>query len=98
MQTALLWRQGALWALTRVVHAALSMVAVQTVEVSAANALLRPQPAVVLLCMALGAVDITRRGERLLLGNLGISRWRLTALLAGPPLVAEAVVAIVGSV
>lgn len=96
MQKALLWRQGTLWALTRIVHAVVSMVAVSSKEVGAANTLWHPQPAVILIAMALGAVDITRRGEGLLIANLGIGRARLLALLAVPPLAAELIVAVAG--
>ena len=96
MRTALLWRQSGLWALSRLVHAVFGAVAVSAPDVSAANALGRPQPAVVLLCMALGAVELIRRRERLLLGNLGIGAWQVAGLLAAPPLAAEVLVAITG--
>ena len=72
------------------------MVALSSREVGAANALWHPQPAVNLIARALGAVDITRRGEVLSIANLGIGRARLIALLAPPPLAAELIVAIAG--
>jgi hypothetical protein len=73
-------------------------VAVSSPSEKAANNVWHLQPVVIVLCASLGAVDIRRRGERLLIGNLGISQYRLAGVLAAPPLVAEVLVAIVGSV
>jgi hypothetical protein len=98
MQAALLWRHSGLWVLTRIVHVVVSLVAINTPELSAANALWHPQPVVVLACMVLGFIEILRRGERLLIGNLGIGPGRLAGLLAAPPVVAEILVAIAGRV
>jgi hypothetical protein len=98
MQTALLWRQCGLWVLTRLVYMVVLAVAVSSPGEKAANNVWHLQPVVIVLCAFLGAVDIRRRGERLLIGNLGISQYRLAGVLAAPPLVAEVLVAIVGSV
>ena len=97
MQRALMRRQIALWVLTRLVFFVVLAVAASSRDESAANNIWHIQPAVVALTGILGGVDIARRGERLLLGNLGIGRYRLAALLAGPPAVAECLVAVVGS-
>lgn len=97
MQRALMRRQIALWVLTRLVFFVVLAVAASSREERAANNIWHMQPAVVLLAAILGGVDIVRRGERILLGNLGIGRSRLAALLAGPPAVAECLVAVVGT-
>ena len=44
---------------------------------------------IVVLTAALGYVDVRRRRERALLGNLGVSPLALGAFLAGPPIVGE---------
>jgi hypothetical protein len=98
MQTALLRRQCGLWVLIRLVYMVVLAVAVSSSGEKSANNVWHIQPVVIVLCAFLGAVDVRRRGERLLIGNLGISRYRLAWLLAAPPFVAEVLVAIVGSV
>jgi hypothetical protein len=98
MQTALIWRQCGLWVLTRLVYLLVLMLAVSSPDEKAANSAWHVQPVVIILCATFGAVDIRRRGERLLLGNLGISQHRVAGLLAAPPLVAEVLVAVAGSV
>jgi len=95
MRTALLLRQSVLWLLVRIAHAVVAALAVDSPEVVAANSVMRPQPAVVLLCAVLGVVELWRRGERQLIGNLGINHWQLGALLLGPALIAEVVIAVV---
>jgi hypothetical protein len=94
MRTALLLRQSVLWLVVRIAHAVVAALAVDAPDVVAANAVLQPQPAVVLLCAVLGVVELWRRGERQLIGNLGIDQWQLAVILAGPALCAEFVVAI----
>ena len=96
MRTALLLRQSVLWLLVRGAHAVVAWVAASSAapEVIASNAVLQPQPAVVLVCAGVGVVELWRRGERQLVGNLGIDQWQLAAILLGPPLCAELVVAI----
>jgi hypothetical protein len=99
MKRALLRRQCGLWVLTRLVFlVVLALAADGSPEVAAASSAWHAQPAVVLLCIAVGLVEIARRGERLLLGNLGVGRRHLMAVLATPPIVAEALVAVVGSI
>ena len=41
------------------------------------------------IAAALGHVDVARRGERVLLGNFGVSRARVTTWLALPALAGE---------
>lgn len=96
MRTALLLRQSVLWLVVRIAHAVVAWVAASSgsPEVIASNAVLQPQPAVVLVCAILGVVELWRRGERQLVGNLGIDHWQLAAVLTGPALFAEFVVAI----
>lgn len=94
MRIALLLRQSVLWLVVRTAHAVVSAVAAGSPEVGAANAVLQPQPAVVLLCLVLGVVELLRRGELQLIGNLGIDNWQLAAILPGPALIAELVVAV----
>ncbi|MDP1890768.1 MAG: hypothetical protein Q8K55_07705 [Gemmatimonadaceae bacterium] len=96
MRTALLLRQSVLWPVVRVAHAVVAAIAASTAppDVTAANAVLQPQPAVVLVCAVLGVVELWRRGERQLIGNLGIDNWQLAAILTAPALSAELVVAI----
>ena len=92
MRFALVWRQLGLWLLIRAVHALVASVAPGDPRLSLSSAISQPQPAVVLVCLALGVVEIWRRRERILLGNLGIGWEQLAALLLAPPIVAEAAV------
>ncbi|MDQ8154110.1 MAG: hypothetical protein P3B98_05535 [Gemmatimonadota bacterium] len=96
MQSALLWRQSGLWVLTRLVYAVVLAVTVSSPVDKAANNAWHFQPAVIVLCAALGAVEIYRRGERLLIGNLGIGPFQLGGLLAAAPFAAELAVAMLG--
>lgn len=98
MKRALLWRQCGVWVLARLVFlVVLALAADGPPEVAAASNAWHAQPAVVLLSIALGVVELARRGERVLLGNLGINRRHLAVVLATPPVVAEALVAVMGS-
>lgn len=98
MRTALLLRQSVLWLVVRIAHAVVASVAASSPEITAANAILQPQPAVVLLCAVLGVVELLRRGERQLIGNLGIDNWQLATILTAPALSAELVVALAAGV
>jgi hypothetical protein len=53
--------------------------------------------AVVLLCAAVGMVEVRLRHERMLLGNLGVDAFTLGVLLLAPPLVGELLVRGVGA-
>lgn len=96
MRIALLLRHFVLWLLVRSAHAVVAWVAAASAppELIATNAVFLPQPAVVLVCGGVGVVELWRRGERQLIGNLGIDQWQLAAILLGPPLCAELVVAV----
>lgn len=96
MRFALLTRQSGFWLLVRGAHAVVAWVAASSTspDVIASNAVLQPQPAVILVCGAVGVVELWRRGERQLIGNLGIDHWQLAGILLGPPLCAEIMVAI----
>ena len=65
--------------------------------VDLASAFLLAPPAALLvvpLTAALGLLDVARRGERALLGNLGVSRRRAAAWLAAPAVLGELLVAL----
>ncbi|MBI2407143.1 MAG: hypothetical protein HYV19_02415 [Gemmatimonadetes bacterium] len=99
MKRALFRRQCGVWVLARLVFlVVLSLAADGPPGVAAASDARHAQPAVVLLCIAVGLVEISRRGEHLLLGNLGVRRRHLVAVLATPPVIAEALVAVVGRI
>jgi len=55
----------------------------------------QPDAAIVLVAVALGAVEIAIRRERILLGNLGISWAQLAAIIGLPTVALEAVLLIV---
>lgn len=96
MRFALLVRQVWIWLLVRVAQALVGAMVGMGGDVPLLTAIQQPQPAAVLICFALGVVEIKRRGERNLLGNLGIGWKQLVALLAGPALIAETLVGIAG--
>jgi hypothetical protein len=97
MRSALLVRHLWIWALVRGVHAVVGAAAGTAGGVPILSGIRQPQPAVVLVCAALGIVEVLRRRERILLGNLGIGWRELAALIAGPALVVEAAVGVVGA-
>jgi hypothetical protein len=53
--------------------------------------------AVIGLCVAVSVIELQRRRERDLLGNLGVSVFTLGVLLVVPPLMGELVVAGLGA-
>lgn len=97
MRSALVIRQFRIWVLLRTVHATVGAVAGVGGEVPILSAIRQPQPAVVILSVALGVVEVMRRHERILLGNLGVDWWQLAGLLAGPALAMETVIGAIGS-
>lgn len=54
--------------------------------------------AIVALCVAVSIVELRRRHERALLGNLGVDALALGVLLIVPPLAGELVVRALGAV
>jgi len=96
MRFALIVRQLWLWVLIRAGHALIGATAGTGGDLPLLSAMRQPQPAVVLICAALGLVEMHRRRERNILGNLGIDWKQLAGLLAGPALAAEAVVGMSG--
>ena len=84
--TAFLFRGALLWAVTR---ATVSLFLV----LGGGTGLAIPFIMIVLVVatvVVLGWLDIRRRHERVLLGNLGIRPLLVTALLAGPAVLGEA--------
>lgn len=96
MRFALFVRQLWIWVLIRGAHALIGAVAGVGGGLPLLSAIRQPQPAVVLICAALGVVEMRRRRERNMLGNLGIGWKQLVGLLGGPALAAEAVVGMTG--
>jgi hypothetical protein len=89
LPTIFLIRAVILWVIVRVA------VLVVGAAVGAPTLDLAPSAALLLVgvSVALGLVDVARRGERALLENFGVSRLRLSAWLALPALAGEAAVA-----
>lgn len=96
MRFVLIVRQLWIWVLIRGAHALIGAVAGTGGELPLLSAIRQPQPAVVLICAALGVVEMHRQRERNFLGNLGVGWRQLAGLLAGPALAAEAVVGMSG--
>lgn len=88
--TLLLVRDGILWLLVRLTLAAFVSLAGHGLQPSTQ---LSVQTVVLVTILAL--VDVTRRGERLLFANLGISRIRIGAIAAITAFGAELIVSFV---
>lgn len=86
-----LWRSATIWLGARLMAAAALTAASSDPVPAAANT----AGALILITTLLGLADIHRRHERALLGNLGVSRTTLVALLAGPALIGELTLMIV---
>ena len=83
-------RAGVLWALVRLIFAALPLA---TGEPFGSTS---PSPiGVVLLCGVVGLVDVSVRGERILWANLGVQRRVLCAAYAAAAIPAECLLALV---
>lgn len=96
MRLAIVVRQLGLWVLLRAVHATVAAVVGVAGGGPVLSPIRQPQPAVVILCVALGVVETLRRHERVLLGNLGIDWKQLACLMAGPALAMEGAIGAIG--
>ncbi|MHB8839799.1 MAG: hypothetical protein ACYC7F_12715 [Gemmatimonadaceae bacterium] len=97
MRSVLVVRQLWVWVLIRTAHALVGAFAGFGGDAPLLASIRQPQPAVVIVCAAVGAVEIVRRHERLLLGNLGVDWKQMAGLLAGPVLAVEAVIGAIGA-
>jgi len=96
MRLALLKRQLALWLVVRIIQVPVLLLAGPPGD-SAWARLSVPQPAVVLVAAALGVIELRRRHEQILIGNLGITRIQVAAILVVPSLLIETLIALIGS-
>src|ERR1035437_5268549 len=96
MRLALLKRQIVLWLLVRIIRVPVLLLAAPPGD-SSLRRLSGPQPAVVLVAAALGVIELCRRHELILMGNLGISRTQVAAILIVPSLIIETLIALLGS-
>jgi hypothetical protein len=95
MRLALLKRQIFLWLIVRAIQVPVLLLAGPPGDSIWAR-LSVPQPAVVLVAAALGVIELRRRHEQILMGNLGITRMQVAAILIVPSLIIETVVALLG--
>jgi hypothetical protein len=96
MRLALLKRQLVLWLAVRAVQIPVLLLAAPPGD-SIFRRLSAPQPAVVLVAAALGVIELRRRHELILMGNLGITRTQVAAILIVPSLIIETLIALLGS-
>jgi lipopolysaccharide export LptBFGC system permease protein LptF len=96
MRFALLKRQLFLWLAVRALQVPVLLLAAPPGN-SIARSLSAPQPAVVLVAAALGVIELRRRHELILMGNLGITRTQVAAILIVPSLLIETVIALLGN-
>ena len=96
MRLALLKRQLVLWLLVRIIQVPVLLLAAPPGD-SIFRRLSAPQPAVVLVAAALGVIELRRRHELILMGNLGISRTQVAAIVIVPGVIIETVIALLGS-
>src|ERR1035437_3191517 len=96
MRLALLKLQLVLWLAVRAVQIPVLLLAVPPGD-SIFRRLSAPQPAVVLVAAALGVIELRRRHELILMGNLGITRTQVAAILIVPSLIIETLIALLGS-
>lgn len=96
MRLALLKRQLVLWMAVRAIQVPVLLLAGPP-GVSVFDRLSVPQPAVVLVAAALGVIELRRRHEVILMGNLGISKTQVAAIVLVPGLIIEAVIGLLGS-
>ena len=75
----LFFRALIMWALVRVM---LAMVSTSGYVVVGAPPIHVHPVSMILMCGGLGLIDVRRRGERALWGNLGLSAWTLAAMYA----------------
>jgi hypothetical protein len=89
LATIFLLRAVRTWVVARVLVT--TMVLLSGMSTGHAPYDLAPGAAVLMVgvAVALGLVDVARRGERALLGNFGVSRARLLAWLAAPAALGE---------
>lgn len=91
MRTALFKRQFALWLAVRLIQVPVLLLASPPGESIWARISV-PQPAVALVAAALGVIELRRRHEMILAGNLGVSKMELTAIFLVPGVIAEMVI------
>ena len=95
MRRALIRRQIGLWLLVRSMKYLFWILVAAGAGITAEVRFAQPDAAIVLVAVALGAVEIAIRRERILLGNLGISWAQLAAIIGLPTVALEAVLLIV---
>jgi hypothetical protein len=95
MRRALFKRQLFLWLAVRAVQVPVLLLAAPPGD-SMLMRLSAPQPAVVLVAAALGVIELRRRHELLLIGNLGITRMQVAAILIVPGLIIETAIGLLG--
>ncbi|MFI5244741.1 MAG: hypothetical protein ACHQQR_05905 [Gemmatimonadales bacterium] len=95
MRLALLKRQIVLWLAVRAIQVPVLLLAAPPGD-SILMRLSAPQPAVVLVAAALGVIELRRRHELLLIGNLGITRMQVAAILIVPGVIIETVIGLLG--
>jgi hypothetical protein len=96
MRLALLTRQIVLWLAVRVIQVPVILLAGPPGD-PILRRLSAPQPAVVFLAAILGLLELRRRHELILMGNLGISRLQVAAIVIVPGVIIETVIALFGS-
>jgi hypothetical protein len=99
MRIALLKRQIELWLALRCIQAPLLFLfPAGPAAGSIAKRMAEPQMSVVLLAAAIGWLELRRRHESILIGNLGITQTQVAAILIGPGLIAELAIGLLGSI